>query len=69
MESLNPELALYGSNILCTKTDIVLFKVSEVRPGTVCFLNRSGFRMYFLTGYVIFLYLDRPLKAAEEEIQ
>ena len=35
MESLNPELALYGSKNECARTNIVLLPISEVSTGAV----------------------------------
>ena len=41
MESLNPELALYGSNNLCTRTNTVLPPISEVSTGAVSLITAS----------------------------
>ena len=38
-ESLNPELALYGSKEECTMTNTVSHLISEVRTGVVSLIN------------------------------
>ena len=50
MESIYTELALYGSNIECARTDNVFFPISEVCNGTVSLTENimvSGFLQKF----------------------
>ena len=55
MESIYPELALFGSKNECAMTDTVFFPLSEVSEGTVSFAARKNnyFELFFtypLTG-------------------
>ena len=47
METLNPELALYGCKDLCTRTKTVLPPISEVSTGAVSLIKNTG-RIYFI---------------------
>ena len=44
MEGLNPELALYGSIIECTRTNTVLPQITEVSRGAVFFIEWKWWR-------------------------
>ena len=58
MESIYTELALYGSNNECTKTDNVFSPISEVCDGTVS-LTKVVFLGIFLNPiFVKLLYQD-----------
>ena len=39
METIHPELALYGSKNVCARTNTVFFPISEVCDGTVSLTN------------------------------
>ena len=48
MKSIYPELALYGGQIDCARTDNAFFPISEVCDGTVSLIHKG----VFSSGYI-----------------
>ena len=69
MQSVNPKLAIYGRNLVCTRTDTVFFPSSHFSKGKVSLTN-FPLKLYCvpMERFLYFLILVQPLETTNDII-